>query len=416
VNSNYPQDDTLSLLKAGKLQGSTRLKLQCGLTEFPEEIFSLADTLEILDLSGNALSLLPDDLNRLYKLQILFCSSNQFTHLPEVLGKCHSLSMIGFKANKISHISESAIPTQALRWLILTDNALNKLPNTIGDCQHMQKLMLAGNQLKELPENLINCKKLELLRISANQLKSLPDWLFSLPKLSWLAYAGNPFSDEIENKLVSKHSITQIDWASLELHQQLGVGASGISYQAIWQPVNQKPQDVAVKIFKSGLTSDGLPRCEMHANILAGEHPNLVGIKGIIHNHPQGSMGLVMPLLDADLKILANPPSFESCSRDVYAQELKLSYKEVQHILHGITQAAEHLHAQGLMHGDLYAHNILWNTKKVVLSDLGGASFLPLNNPTLKQQLLKLDMRALAILVQELLNRNIKICVAQTKA
>jgi len=403
VNSNYPQEDTLSLLKAGKLQGSIRLKLQCGITDFPAEIFSLRDTLEILDLSGNALSSLPDDLDKLHKLRILFCSSNQFTHLPEVLGKCQNLSMIGFKANQISHISESAIPTQSLRWLILTDNALSKLPNSIGDCQHMQKLMLAGNQLKQLPENLRNCKKIELLRISANQLESLPDWLFSLPKLSWLAYAGNPFSDDIENKLISKHSIAQIDWASLELQQQLGVGASGITYQATWRPANQASQQVALKLFKSELTSDGLPRCEMHANILAGEHPNLVGINGIIHNHPQGSMGLVMPLLDADLKVLANPPSFESCSRDVYAQELKLTYEEVQHILHGITQAAEHLHARGLMHGDLYAHNILWNTKKVVLSDLGGASFLPMDNPTLKQQLLKFDARALTILVQELL-------------
>ncbi len=59
-------------------------------------------------------------------------------------------------------------------------------------------------------------------------------------------------------------------------------------------------------------------------------------------------------------------------------------------------------HAEGLMHGDLYAHNILWNDKKVVLSDLGGASFLPLDNPDLTQQLLKLEARALAVLTEEL--------------
>jgi len=404
VNHHHPQDNTLALLKAGKLQGSTRLKLQCDLTEFPAEIFTLADTLEILDLSGNALSALPDDLDKLHKLRILFCSSNQFMHLPEVLGKCQSLSMIGFKANQISQISACAIPTQKLRWLILTDNALTQLPNVIGDCQHMQKLMLAGNQLSVLPESLANCKKLELLRISANQLESLPDWLFSLPKLSWLAYAGNPFSDEIEQNLIRQHEINPIDWQTITLHNTLGQGASGITYQATWQPLNQKPQDVAVKLFKSGLTSDGLPRCEMHANILAGEHPNLVGIKGIIHNHPQGSLGLVMPLLDADLKILANPPSFESCSRDVYEQGLKLSPKEVLHITQGVRCAAKHLHQKGLMHGDLYAHNILWNAEKVMLSDLGGASFLPIDNPALTQQLLKLDARALEILMQELLN------------
>jgi hypothetical protein len=40
--------NTLEDLRAGKLA--------CGLTEFPREIFDLADTLEILDLSGNALN------------------------------------------------------------------------------------------------------------------------------------------------------------------------------------------------------------------------------------------------------------------------------------------------------------------------------------------------------------------------
>jgi serine/threonine protein kinase len=111
-----------------------------------------------------------------------------------------------------------------------------------------------------------------------------------------------------------------------------------------------------------------------------------------------------MPLLDADLKVLANPPSFDSCTRDMYADDLKLTPEEVQHIMQGVTDAAKHLHQQGLMHGDLYAHNILWSAQKVVLSDLGGASFLPLNNPALTQNLLKLEARAIKVLSQELLD------------
>jgi Leucine-rich repeat (LRR) protein len=80
--------NTLEQLRSGELAGSRRLKLACGLTAFPREIFDLAETLEILDLSGNALSSLPDDLPRLHKLRILFCSDNQFTELPAVLGQC----------------------------------------------------------------------------------------------------------------------------------------------------------------------------------------------------------------------------------------------------------------------------------------------------------------------------------------
>ena len=408
MTSNQTQDDTLAQLKAGKIQGSKQLKLSCGLTKFPPDIFDLADSLEILDLTGNALSTLPNDLNRLKKLCILFCSSNQFKYLPEVLGECKNLSMIGFKANQIRHIPENAIPTATLRWFIATDNALKAVPNALGDCANLQKLMLAGNQLTTLPESMANCHALELLRISANQFNAIPDFLFDLPKLTWLAYAGNPFCNEIEQHLVDQHLVNDIDWKTLTLQNILGQGASGVTYQAMWHPKNQAAEAVAVKLFKSGLTSDGLPRCEMHANILAGEHPNLVGVKGVIHNHPQGTLGLVMPLLDADLKILAAPPSFESCSRDVYKDDLTLTFAETQHIMFNITNAAKHLHARGLMHGDLYAHNILWNAQKAVLSDLGGASFLSLDNQALTQKLFKLEARALEVLSQELFSRSVK--------
>lgn len=407
VQSIHSQDDTLARLKAGKLQGTKQLRLSCGLTHFPPEIFDLADSLEILDLTGNALNALPSDLNRLKKLRILFCSSNQFTQLPEVLGDCQNLSMIGFKANQIKHIPDSAIPAATLRWFIVTDNVLKTLPNALGDCRQLQKLMLAGNQLATLPASMANCHALELLRISANQFNTIPDFLFDLPNLTWLAYAGNPFCNAIEQSLIQQHPINHIDWQTLTLQHVLGQGASGVTYQAIWQPEGQAEEAVAVKLFKSGLTSDGLPRCEMHANILAGEHPNLVGIKGLVSNHPQGTLGLVMPLLDADLKVLAKPPSFDSCTRDVYVEDLNLSPEEVQHIMQGVTNAANHLHQQGLMHGDLYAHNILWRSdkvlpQKVVLSDLGGASCLPVDNPVLTQKILQIEARALKVLSQEL--------------
>lgn len=414
--------DTLNLLKAGKLIGSKRLKLSCDLTHFPTEIFSLADTLEILDLSGNALSALPDDLHKLHKLRIIFCSSNQFTHVPEVLGQCENLSMIGFKANRIAAFSESAIPTKTLRWLILTNNALTKLPNAIGDCTHMQKLMLAGNQLSELPKSLANCHKLELLRISANRFESLPEWLFNLPKLSWLAYAGNPLSDRIENQLISHQHIPVIDWQDLTIQQQLGEGASGWIYQATFlqthAQVNQpqtssiETSDVAVKIFKADLTSDGLPRCEIHATALAGQHANLLSLKGIVHQHPNGETGLVMPLMNADLTALAGPPSFESCSRDVYADDTKFALKKVLSIAHSIASAVAHLHAKGITHGDLYAHNILSNhlladdqSMQVILSDFGAAAFLPPDNLKQSQQLQRIESRAFACLLEELLDR-----------
>lgn len=385
---------TLEQLRAGELAGAVRLQLRCKLTEFPREIFDLADTLEILDLSGNALTSLPDDLPRLHRLRIIFCSDNPFTELPEVLGRCPSLTMIGFKACRITTVSADALPVR-LRWLILTDNHIEQLPAEIGRCADLQKLMLSGNHLRALPPELANCGRLELLRIAANCLPALPDWLLDMPSLTWLACAGNPFNDK-----AVRAPAAAIQWHELQIQHKLGEGASGVIHQAT---LHGKP--VAVKIFKGTMTSDGLPENEMAACIRAGQHPSLIPVLGVVPDHPEHLSALVMPLMDPSLRNLAGPPDFTTCTRDVYAQGQRFDADMLLRIACGIASAAAHLHAMGIMHGDLYAHNILNCGKgRAVLGDFGGASlFTPGTEFAVALQ--RLEIRAFGCLLEELLER-----------
>jgi hypothetical protein len=387
---------TLEQLRSGELAGAVRLQLRCGLADFPREIFDLAETLEILDLTGNALSSLPDDLPRLHRLRIIFCSDNQFTELPAVLGRCPSLTMVGFKANQIASVPAAALPVR-LRWLILTDNRIDEIPAEIGRCAELQKLMLSGNRLHTLPPELANCHKLELLRIAANALPQLPAWLPAMPRLAWLAFAGNPFSESAASVTMPAASIR---WHELQLQHKLGEGASGVIHQA---SLHGSP--VAVKVFKGSMTSDGLPANEMAACIGAGNHPNLIPVLGTIPDHPANLPALVMPLVEPGLRNLAGPPSLASCTRDVYADGQRFSADALLGIARGIASAAAHLHARGIMHGDLYAHNILNCGKgNAVLGDFGGASqFEP--GTLLAAALQRLEVRAFGYLLEELLER-----------
>ena len=392
----------LAELKAGLLTGIKRLDLSCGLTEFPREIFDLADSLEILNLSCNQLSSLPDDLPRLHKLRIIFCSDNLFTELPAVLGQCKNLTMVGFKANQINHVPDASLaPT--LRWLILTDNRIHSLPSSIGQCTQMQKLMLAGNQLSDLPVELVNCAQLELLRLSANLFSVLPSWLLTMPRLAWLALAGNPLTDSFE---VARRapSIANIDWPHIEQGVKLGEGASGVIYQAKLRQVDLPAKEVAIKLFKSTVTSDGMPRSEMAASIAVGLHPHIVGVIGEISHHPDGVQGLVMPLIGSNYANLAQPPNLESCTRDVYIEETVFSLHQVCSLALVIARAAEHLHACGILHGDLYAHNILHNSEgHGLLGDFGAASFLPTHDYDQLLALQRIEVRAYGVLLGELL-------------
>ncbi|WP_270806187.1 leucine-rich repeat-containing protein kinase family protein [Aeromonas sp. QDB62] len=408
---------TLEQLRAGELCGARHLKLSENLAVFPHEILSLKETLEVLDLTGNQLSALPDELAGFGKLRIIFCSENRFTELPEVLGRCPALTMVGFKANRIATVSAKALPA-GLRWLILTDNAVQQLPDELGQCDALQKLMLAGNRLRELPASLANCRNLELLRIAANRIERFPEWLLSLPRLSWLAYSGNPFSEGTEARAIDDAHVAPLAWETLALGELLGQGASGVIHRAtlVGNPADAVTQasdradasQVAVKLFKGAVTSDGLPRCEMAASLAAGSHPNLIKVVGKVADHPSGIPALVMELIDPAFANLAGPPSLASCTRDIYPEGLRLSVPDALAMAHGIASVAGHLHRAGIMHGDLYGHNILFargpdTPARALLGDFGAASLYERSNRERAVGLERLEVRAFGCLLEELL-------------
>lgn len=394
---------TLEQLRAGTLAGITRLDLSCGLTEFPREIFDLADSLEVLNLSGNAMSSLPDDLHRLTRLRVLFCSDNLFTELPVCMGQCAALTMIAFKANRIEHVPGAALPP-LLRWLILTDNCIGELPTELGERPYLQKLMLAGNRLQSLPQSLRNCHRLELIRIAANQISQLPEWLLALPSLTWLAYAGNPLETEADAAALA--ATPSISWSQLSLEQLLGEGASGLIHRAAWARPGHADTQVAVKLYKGEMTSDGSPLHEMNACITAGIHPNLIRVEGRVVDHPQDTAGLVMQLIEPSYRNLAALPSLATCSRDVYAEDTRFTADVALRIARGIASVAEHLHRQGITHGDLYGHNILWNEQgDCLLGDFGAASFHATQDTLESRALQRIEVRAFGVLLGELLER-----------
>ena len=409
---------TLQQLKAGdlspeyllsqKLAPITRLQLAEGLTEFPVEIFELAEHLEVLDLSNNQLSELPNELPRLKNLKILFLSNNQFDHLPAVLADCPKLEMIGFKANQIRTVAENSLPVQT-RWLILTDNQIETLPNSMGRLYRLQKLALAGNKITQLPGSMAACKSLELVRLSANQLTSLPDWLMQLPKLSWLAFAGNAFNRGLSNNYNGHDSkVSNVKMEDIELFEQLGEGASGVIYRAKWlkQPASLKGSDshIAVKLFKGEVTSDGYPSDELNCCLSAGSHSNLIKVVAQIAQKDQ--LGLVMELIPNSFYNLGLPPSLVTCTRDTFKEGCEFTLADITKIALSMADTLKHLHKNKVSHGDVYAHNIMVNeNSEVLFGDFGAASNLNFLPTTHKDGIEGIEVRAFGCLVEDLLGQ-----------
>eukprot|EP01038_Epipyxis_sp_PR26KG_P004908 gene4908-6871_t len=437
AESCYNEKFMRALTDLAKQSNPTRVDLSnCELNSFPIELFAYKDSLEFLNFGNNNLSALPESLNDFTKLKILFFSNNKFTKIPSgAFDKLNSLYMVSFKSNLLCGELEveGTIPP-SVSWLILTDNRITGISN-INKLPLLRKVMLSGNLLTDLPIEMAQCTDIELLRLSGNKLSHLPSWLITLPKLSWLAYAGNLFDvgvDTIQSELKVDHientSLSNdIDWNRISLKDKLGEGASGTVYQASMKgsetvftnvyAISESTfsNNVAVKIFKGQMTSDGLPENEVKATEASGTHPNLIGVIGRLVNTPNCELGVVLPLISSDYQILGQPPSFESITRDTYSNN-KYSLDFIIKLLLGISSACNHIHhIANIIHGDVYAHNILCNDQgHALLTDFGAASFKssiqqPLTNDleenVWKELLEKIEVRAFACLMEDMILR-----------
>lgn len=128
---------------------------------------------------------------------------------------------------------------------------------------------------------------------------------------------------------------------------------------------------------------------------------------GIIRDHPSGNLAIVMDLLDlSKYQILGFPPSFDSITRDTFGDDTRCSISFITNVAHGIANVCAHLHEHGIMHGDLYAHNILVDTEGFpILTDFGAASLKTIFAiDSVEYQLLeKIELRAYGCLLDDLL-------------
>lgn len=362
-----------------------------GATYFPEEVFQFANEIEILDAAGGTLTNLPDDFYRLHQLKVLFLSQNQFEEVPAVLAACPNLTMVGLKSCRIRRLPEQALPVQ-LRWLVLTHNQLTTLPQSMGELTQLQKLSLAGNRLSSLPESMQACRALELMRLAANNFgQAPPDWVWQLPRLAWYGDAGNPFCP-----VPTLPPVPTIAWDELTIGDVIGESPSSRVYRA---HVDSTRSELAVKVYKGEMTSDGNQTDDLNMTVAAGKHPNLIPLLGKLA--PQA--GLVFDLVPPSYTRLGLPPSLQSCTRDTYPFDAVFSLPFIIQVLIGIARACQYVHNRGLMHGDLYAHNILANdVGQALLGDFGAASYYSSES---QQQRERIDVRAFGYLIDDLLTR-----------
>ncbi|KAJ9464758.1 Leucine-rich repeat protein soc-2-like protein [Diplonema papillatum] len=362
---------------------STTLKLSnCGAHLKNMDYLSKFKALRHLDLGNNDLKEFPAAVASLPLLEVLFLQGNQIRLVPP-LHALKKLRILGLRGCRIPWLNGSVFPG-SLEALILTDNAIERALN-LSHLQKLRKLMLSHNELSlldaaELP------RSVELLRVANNRRLRLDfDELARMPSLAWVALSGT--ADVRGEKSIELKSVrwqdVQFDNVGFE-ESVLGAGASGSVAGGTWDG-----KDVVVKKFKA-MSSDGLPQEEVSVlGKLAGEAGDeVVRPLGVIYrdggdgNGARRSPEAVVLERLRGAQPLGVPPSLETVVRN-RQPEFRVRDDLVRTTAVRVSRALRHVHAAGVAHGDLYAHNILWapslsgGDPTVKLSDFGAAWRVP---------------------------------------
>ncbi|MFQ3237418.1 MAG: serine/threonine protein kinase [Paraglaciecola sp.] len=104
-----------------------------------------------------------------------------------------------------------------------------------------------------------------------------------------------------------------------------------------------------------------------------GDHPNLM--QSIATVDEPGYLALIMTLIPAHYQNLGLPPSLVSCTRDTFTEGFSLSVAQIHKMVTQMQTVFTHLHANQVCHGDLHAHNTLFDDKaRIFFGDFGAAS------------------------------------------
>lgn len=152
------------------------------LEKVPSKLIEKFSSIEVLCLSSNKLTELPNEIGNLKKLRSLDISNNKLVGLPDSICNLNDLYKLDLSDNAIENIDKICNLNQ-LSLLNLGRNEIVLLSNEFSNLKNLIELRLFQNNLISIPISLCELSKLKILDLSFNKIETLPDEISNLVNL-----------------------------------------------------------------------------------------------------------------------------------------------------------------------------------------------------------------------------------------
>ncbi len=217
--------------------------------------FSVSDSSSIkkLDLAGNKIKKLPNEIKKMIKLEKLNLFSSDLKTLPFWISKLSKLEDLNLMSNQLTEIPMAIKNLKSLKKLNLSGNKIKKIPNWIENLNNLKILDIGFNNIEKINPSLCNLLNLEHLSIAYNQIKSLPDSLKRLINLRYFYFDSELYDTESFNPDILEN-IYSPDYPQIDLkYRSFPRALYKYVYQYHDDPDSLSDEEKNYLVYKSGL-------------------------------------------------------------------------------------------------------------------------------------------------------------------
>ncbi len=209
-------------LKVLRIPGNRYLKAN-RLQEIPSKIGNLTN-LEILDISNNNISELPDDFKNLKNLKQLYIQENKLDKIPTSISFLNELNVLDISDNVLIQQGNKNIESLSklinLEKLYMRNCGLTDFPESICSIKSLTELEIGNglgykneNKFFTIPKKISNLVRLERLKLSRLNLQILPHEFSALKNLKYLDISSNSINP-LPNFINGLENLVELNWGS----------------------------------------------------------------------------------------------------------------------------------------------------------------------------------------------------------
>ena len=185
------------------------------LKQLPADLPRKAPGVEVLYLSGNYLSSLPETFAEL-ECKDLYVSENSFAAVPPPILEMTQITKLSLSCNRLKFIPPQISALVNLQFLDISFNDISELPKQFGELPNLERLNAGFNPLgPELPACLSTLPKLSELNLDFSNIRNLPLCFGEMAVLSELQLEGNALEHPFD-AIYKKSPLLLVDFFNTE--------------------------------------------------------------------------------------------------------------------------------------------------------------------------------------------------------